>query len=167
MLLQHNCDGVDPDYAGEVSAPTYVKVTSADQITTGTYVLVVNGKVVKAYDNGWVLTEAFSGSGDTIVSDSISTWTLTVSGTSVTLKDAKGTFIKPKSGNNNGIQTGSYNWAWAFSNGTVTFKGTGSDTTILALNNQEGKIRAYKTSTVSGNPTSYPSNFTLYKLVTE
>ena len=163
-----NCNGVDPDYAGEVSAPTYVKVTSADQITTGTYVLVVNGKVVTNYDSSsWVLTEAFSGSGDTIVSDSIATWTLTVSGTSVTLKDAKGNFIKPKSGNNNGIQTGSYNWAWAFSNGTVTFKGTGSDTTILALNKQEGKIRAYKTTTVSGNASGYPSNFTLYKLVTE
>ena len=162
-----NCGGVDPDYEGEVSAPTYVKVTSADQLTTGTYVLVVNGYVMTKYDSsGWVLVEKFSGTGDTIVSDSIATWTLTVSGTSVTLKDANGTFIKPKSGNNNGIQTGSYNWAFTFSNGNVNFKGTGSDTTILAANVQSSnKIRAYKTSTVSDNASGYPSNFTLYKLV--
>ena len=162
------CGSVDPDYSGEVKAPTYVKVTSADQLTTGTYVMVVNGLVATKYDSSsWVLTQAFTGTGDTIVSDSIATWTLTVSGSSVTIKDANGTFIKPKSGNNNGIQTGSYNWAWTISNGNVNFKGTGSDTTILALNKQEGKIRAYKTSTVSGNASGYPSNFTLYKLVTD
>ena len=161
------CSEKDPDYKEEPSTPTYVKVTSADQITSGTYVLVVNGYVMTKYDSsGWVLVEKFSGTGDTIVSDSIATWTLTVSGTSVTLKDANGTFIKPKSGNNNGIQTGSYNWAWEFANGTVTFKGTGSDTTTLAANTgSQNKIRAYKTSTVSGNSTSYPSTFTLYKLV--
>ena len=164
------CGSLDPDYEGEISAPTYVKVTSADDLTTGTYVLVVNGYVATKYDSassGWVLTEAFTATGDTIVSDSIATWTLTVTGSNVTIKDSNGTFIKPKSGNNNGIQSGSYNWAWTISNGNVNFKGTGSDTTILAFNKQEGKIRAYKTTTVSGNATSYPSNFTLYKLVTD
>ena len=151
------------------SAPTYVKITSADQLTTGTYVLVVDGYIMTEYNSassGWVLVEKFDGTGDTIVSDSISTWTLTVSGSNVTLKDANGTFIKPKSGNNNGIQTGSYSWAWSFANGNVTFKGTGSDTTTLAGNTGSGnKIRAYKNATVSGNSTTYPSNFTLYKLV--
>ena len=161
------CGSVDPDDEGEVSTPTYKKVTSADELTTGTYVLVVNGYVVTKYDSsGWVLVEKFTGTGDTIVSDSIATWTLTVSGSSVTLKDANGTFIKPKSGNNNGIQTGSYNWNFTINNGVVNFKGTGSDTTILACNTQSSnKIRAYKTSTVSGNPSGYPSNFTIYKLV--
>lgn len=163
------CNGVDPDYAGEVSAPTYVKVTDAADFTSGTYVIVVNGYIMTKYDSsGWVLVEKFTGSGDTIVSDSIATWTVTVNGSSVTLKDAKGTFIKPKAGNNNGIQTGSYNWAWTMTNGKVNFKGTGSDTTILAANVQsENKIRAYKTSTVSGNAGGYPSNFEVYKLVTE
>ena len=160
------CGAVDPDYEGEVSTPTYVKVTSADQLTSGTYVLVVNGYVVTNYNNGWVEVVKFTGSGDTIVSEDISTWTLTVNGSSVTLKDSKGQFIKPKSGNNNGIQTGSYNWAWTIKDGKVNFKGTGSDTTILAANVQSSnKIRAYKTSTASGNPSGYPTNFTLYKLV--
>ena len=151
----------------EVKTPTYKKVTSASEITSGTYVLIVNGYVMTKYDStGWVLVEKYTVSGDTIVSDTISTWTLTVNGSNVSLKDANGTFIKPKSGNNNGIQTGSYNWAFTFSNGTVNFKGTGSDTTILASNtSSQNKIRAYKTSTVSGSSSSYPSNFTLYKLV--
>ena len=162
-----NCNGIDPDYAGEVAAPTYVKVTDSSEITTGTYVLVVNGYVMTNYDStGWVLVEKFTGSGDTIVSDSVATWTLTVSGSNVTLKDSKGTFIKPKSGNNNGIQTGSYNWVWSFANGSVQFKGSGSDTTTLAANVQSSnKIRAYKNATVSGNTSGYPANFTLYKLV--
>ena len=160
------CNGVDPDYEGEVSAPTYVKVTSADQLTTGTYVLVVDGNVMTYYESSWVLVETFTGSGNTIVSNSIATWTLTVSGSSVTMKDSKGNFIKPKSGNNNGIQIGSYSWAFSFNNGNVNFKGTGSDTTILAANaGSQNKIRAYKTSTVSNNASGYPSNFTLYKLV--
>ncbi len=163
------CSGVDPDYEGEVTLPTYVKVTTADDFTTGTYVLVVNGYVVTKYDSassGWVLVESFTGTGDTIVSDSIATWTLTVDGSSVSLMDANGKYIKPKSGNNNGIQTGEYSWAWTITEGSVNFKGVGSDTTILAANVQSSnKVRAYKTSTVSGNPNGYPANFTVYKLV--
>ena len=162
------CEMICEGHNNTPAEPTYVKVTSADQITTGTYVLVVNGYVMTKYDSGsgWVLVEKFTGTGDTIESDSIATWTLTVSGSNVTLKDANGTFIKPKSGNNNGIQTGSYSWTWSFVNGKVTFKGTGSDTTTLAGNTgSQNKIRAYKNSTVSSNSTTYPSNFTLYKLV--
>ena len=139
------------------------------ELTTGKYVLVVsNGYAPKNFSSNWVQ------SGKPTVTDGTITeadaagyiWELTVSGSSVTLKDSSGNFIKPKSGNTNGIQTGSYNWVWAFSNGTFTFKGNGSDTTILAANtNESSKFRAYKTSTVSGAASTYPSTFTLYKLV--
>ena len=50
--------------------------------------------------------------------------------------------------------------------GTFTFNGTGSDTVSLASNvSSDNKFRAYKTSTISGNPQGYPSTFALYKLV--
>ena len=156
------CDAQQP------TSPKYVKVTSKDQFTTGTYVLVAGGKVLGKLDGSWVVAGSSTISGNEVTDPAGATWTLTISGTSVTIKDANGSFIKPKAGNNNGIQSGSYNWAWTWtSNGTVTFAGTGSDTTKLALNKTEGKFRAYKNTTISGNTTSYPCEFTVYKLVTE
>ena len=151
---------------GSVETTTeYIKVTSADDFTTGEYVMVVNSSYAPdIFIDGWITAASVTISGDKVTNTKNAVWTLTVSGDKVTLKDRNGTFVKPKSGNSNGIQTGSYSWAWACSSGTFTFKGTGSDTTILALNKQEGKLRAYKTTTVSGNATGYPSTFTLYKL---
>ena len=100
-------------------------------------------------------------SGDKVTDTKNAVWTLTVNGSNVTLKDRNGSFVKPKSGNNNGITNGSYNWAWSMNaNGTFVFKGVGSDTTMLASNTGSGnQFRSYKTTTVNGNPNSYPSNF--------
>ena len=144
----------------------YIKVTDAADITTGQYVMVLDaGYAPTVYESGWVLVAQPTISGDKVTDTKDAVWTLTVSGTSVQLTDANGTSIKPKAGNNNGIQTGAYNWALSFADGKASFKGTGSDTTTLAANKGSSyKIRAYKNSTVTGNTTSYPSTFTLYKL---
>lgn len=46
-----------------------------------------------------------------------------------------------------------------------TFSGQGGDTVLLASNKgSENRFRAYKNSTVMGNPNGYPYEFTLYKL---
>ena len=148
-----------------VSGSGYILITSADQLTTGQYVMIADhGYAPGVYDNGW-LTAVQPTVSDNVVTDAQGgVWTLTFDGTSVTLTDSNGVTVKPKSGNNNGIISGSYDWAWEFdeSAGTTKFKGVGSDTTTLASNKTSGNMfRAYKNSTASG----YPCNFKLYKLV--
>lgn len=156
-------------YEEGAAAPAYKQVTSADQFVSGSYVMIVStGVAMSWYDSassGWILTKTPVVVGDTVTDTQEAVWTLTVNGDKVTIKDKNGKFVAPKSGNNNGIRNEEYEWAWAFADGVFTFKGTGSDTTILASNvSSEGKFRAYKTSTASGSPSSYPTEFTLYKL---
>ncbi len=162
------CDKCGETISSGESKIGYVKVTKEEDFTSGTYVIITStGVGLGEYDNKWVTT-ATPTVVDGVVTDTVgATWTLTVSGSSVTLKDSNGNFIKPASGNSNGIQTGSYDWAWSMdANGLVTFKGTGSDTTTLASNTgSEGKFRAYKNATVSGDTSGYPSEFVVYKLV--
>ena len=145
----------------------YNKITTLDELTTGKYVLVVsNGKAPTVLDGTWVAAgdPVIDGDKITVANAEGFIWDITVNGTSVTLTDANGVTIKPKSGNNNGIQSGSYSWAVSCESGTFQFKGTGSDTTTLAYYaSQNFKFRSVKNTTVSGNATSYLSNFTLYK----
>lgn len=154
-------------YAAE-TAGTYVPVSSAAELTSGKYVIIVNtGYAMSTYDSGtkWIGATALSPVAGKIVNpDNTLVWNLTVSGNSVTLADANGISIKPLGGNVNGIEPGDYNWETEFNNGTFSFKGTGVDTVILASNKTtENKFRAYKTGTAAGNA-GYPSAFTLYKL---
>ena len=120
------------------------------------------------FSNGWVTAVAPVIAGDVVTDTKDAVWTLSVTGTSVTLTDANGVTIKPKSGNSNGIQSGSYSWSWVWDDatGTGTFTGTGSDNTTCAYNadSQYLKFRSYKNTTVSGNATGYPCAFTVYKL---
>ena len=162
------CDNCGNTIGGETAVSEYVKVTSADQFTTGTYVLIVSTKnvTVSTFDGSWIKGSELA-AGDTIDKSTGDTLaiTLEVNGSSVKIKIG-GQYVKPKSGNNNGIQAGSYDWAYEFKeDGTIVFKGVGSDTTILAYNVGSSGFRAYKTSTVTGNPSGYPSTFTVYKLV--
>lgn len=138
----------------------YVKVTSAAEFTSGTYVLVVNGVYGLGHVDGTWITRSDD------LSDS---WTLTVSESTVTMKDKNGVFVAPKSGNgaNNGIVTGTeYSWTWTFADGTFKFTGTGDDTNVLCYNAADNglKFRSYKASTAT-NTTTYVSSFTVYKLV--
>ena len=146
--------------AGSGDEATWTQVTSADQFTTGQYYMVTDtGYAPGVLDGTWVTAVEAANAATYAV------WTLTVSGEEVTLTDSNGVSIAPKGGNNNGIQSGNYSWKWEFANGKFTFSGQGEDTVALASNqSSESKFRAYKTTTVSGNPNGYPSEFTLYRL---
>ena len=136
-------------YAAET---TETKITSMDQLETGTYKIVCGDANLGVVDGTWI-------------TNAESTWTITVNGTNAQLTDANGVAVGPKSGNNNGIATGTaYDWAVTCENGLFSFWGQGSDTTVLAQNASDGRFRAYKTATVSGNPDSYPNGFELYKI---
>ena len=163
------CLGLLPGAALAAEETTYEQVTSADQFTSGEYYMVTDtGYAPGVLDGTWVsAVEVLDGS----VPNAI--WTLTVTGNEVTLQDQDGTFVAPSGGNNNGIKgttdkDEAYQWAWEFDNGngTFTFSGQGEDTVVLASNKSSGnKFRAYKTTTVAGNPNGYPSEFTLYKVI--
>ena len=145
------------------SAATYTQITSAEELVTGKYVLVTadTGYAPGVFDNDWLTAVSV-----TTPDASSPVWTITANGDGkVVLTDSNGVSVAPKGGNKNGITTGSYSWAVACANGTFTFSGQGDDTVLLASNKgTENKFRAYKTSTVSGNPAGYPSAFTLYKV---
>ena len=153
--------------AADATAKTFKKVKSADELVTGQYVLVdEKGCSPKELSGNWVTKTTVAVNGDTATA-SEGIWTITVSADGVVLTDAGNTSIAPSGGNKNGIKSGSYKWLAAFANGTFTFSGQGTDTVKLAGNTSfENKYRAYKNTTVSGNPNDYPCNFTLYKLDT-
>ena len=148
------------------------KITSADKFVSGKYVMVVEtGYAMGKLDGTWVSAVQPVVSGDKVIDAKGGLWTLTVDGNSVSIVDSNGVAIKPKGGNSNGISSGDYQWSWSFNaeKGTFSFKGTGSDTVTLASNANEDptyggfhKFRAYKNTTVSGNPATYPCEFTLY-----
>ena len=153
-------------FAADDSA-TYTKITTAEELTTGKYVMLVDtGYAPTVYDNGWLLAEAVTAENGVITDPAANlVWTITVDGTTVKLTDSNGVTVAPKSGNSNGILAGDYDWSVTCADETFQFFGQGSDTTVLASNKgSENKFRSYKTTTVSGNPAGYPSNFTLYKL---
>lgn len=155
----------------EPAPGAYVKVTSADQFVSGQYVMVVSTGYAPGVVSGtWLTAVTPTISGDVVTDAAGGIWTLTVEGSSVTITDSNGVSIAPKGGNNNGLATSQYAWAWSFADGTFTFAGTGSDTVKLASNtadaNNKNKFRAYKNTTVTDS-SKYPSEFTLYKLVEE
>ena len=145
------------------AAQTYSRVTSEADLTTGQYVLVTStGYAPGVLDGTWVTAIQPTVADDKITGPTDGVWTLTVTDTGVQMTDANGVKIAPKGGNNNGIKSGSYDWAVTFSNGTFRFCGTGEDTVTLASNkNSENKFRAYKNTTINAG---YPCDFTLYKL---
>ena len=147
---------------------TYTKVTKADELTSGKYVLMVStGYAMGKLDGTWVTAEqpTVTGDGISVPDGAAYVWDLTFKDGSVTLTDVNSTSIAPKGGNTNGIASGSYGWGYAFSNGTVRFTGNGSDTVTLASNkSSDNKFRAYKNGTISNQPGGYPCDFTLYKL---
>lgn len=145
---------------------TYTKITSKEELVSGTYVMIVDtGYAPLALDNGWLPCAQPTVSGNQVTDAKGAVWTLEVDGSSVKIKDSNGQYVGPKSGNANGIQNSEYSWAWACNDGTFTFSGTGTDTTTLASNGStsgSNKFRAYKNKTAAGS--DYHSKFTLYKL---
>ena len=145
---------------------TYTQVTSAEEFTSGQYVLITDtGYAPGVLDSGW-LTALIPAAENGVVTDTAgAVWTLTVEGSTVKLTDDNGVTVAPAGGNNNGIQSGDYSWEWSFADGKFTFAGVGADTVLLAGNKgSENKFRGYKMDTVSGNPNGFPHTFTAYKL---
>lgn len=169
-----------PAQTADAAGETYTKVTSADELTDGRYIMVTDtGYAPGVLEGAWVTAEQIAADGESGIQpgDSIQenenvVWELTVTSAkdaadlTVTLKDKNGTFIAPKGGNNNGIKEGKYDWKVELDqeNQKFTFAGQEDDTVVLASNKgSQNKFRAYKTATVNGNPNAYPSEFTLYK----
>lgn len=153
-------------FAADAKPVTATKVTSADELTTGQYVMVTNtGYAPGVLDGTWITAAAVDASADTVTVDPAIVWTITVDGATVKLTDSNGVTVAPKSGNTNGIQSGDYSWSVTCTEGTFRFAGRDSDTTVLASNKgSENKFRAYKNETVKNNPSGYPADFALYKV---
>ncbi len=157
-----------PAMAIAAEPANYAKITTADELVTGEYALVLdNGYALDVLDGSWVLPQQPTITEETITAN---VWTLTVTDSGVKLTDSNGVSIAPKGGNNNGIKEGDYEWAVSCADGKFQFAGTGSDTVILAGNTTAtgaNRFRGYKTATVTGSPDTYPCYFNLYKIVEE
>ena len=148
------------------------KLTSADQLTDGSYVMIVStGYAPLELSGKWLTVVQPTVAEDKVTETEGAVWTLKVSGQSVTLTDKNGMAIAPFGGNSNGIQSGNYSWAWSFSaeNQTFKFMGAGDDTVTLASNTSTdstyggfNKFKAYKNNTVASQ--QYPCEFTLYRV---
>lgn len=148
------------------------KLTSADQLTDGSYVMIVStGYAPLELSGKWLTVVQPTVAEDKVTKTEGAVWTLKVSGQSVTLTDKNGMAIAPSGGNSNGIQSGKYSWAWSFSaeNQTFKFMGAGDDTVTLASNTSTdstyggfNKFKAYKNNTVASQ--QYPCEFTLYRV---
>ena len=148
------------------------KLTSDDQLTDGSYVMIVStGYAPLELSGKWLTVVQPTVAEDKVTKTEGAVWTLKVSGQSVTLTDKNGMAIAPSGGNSNGIQSGNYSWAWSFSaeNQTFKFMGAGDDTVTLASNTSTdstyggfNKFKAYKNNTVASQ--QYPCEFTLYRV---
>ena len=160
-----------PSTVSAAEGTSFGKITGEAEFTTGSYVMVTDtGYAPQKFDNNWLpADELGTALGDTIPAPADETvWEIAVSGGTATIKDMDGQFLAPKGGNENGIRISDteYQWKWECQDGKFTFSGQGDDTVILASNrSSQNKFRAYKTTTVSGNPNGYPSEFTLYRAV--
>lgn len=158
-----------PAQIASAAESSFGKIAAERDFTTGRYVMVTDtGYAPQKFDNNWLpAAELGTDPGDTVSAPADETvWEIAVTADTATIKDSDGKFIAPSGGNNNGITISDteYQWKWECTDGKFTFSGQGDDTVILASNrSSQNKFRAYKTTTVSGNPNGYPSEFTLYK----
>ena len=157
-----------PAFAAEEKTAT--KITSAEELVSGEYIMVANnGIAMKAIEGTWVTFADLKGGVDPATAP---VWTLTVDGSSVKIADANGVYLAPKGGGNNGIATKEYAWTVSFEDGAFTFNGSDSKGTYyLACNTIDTTgfancFRGYKATTV-GDGTKYPYHFSLYKLDAE
>ena len=113
----------------------YSQITSADELTTGKYILVDDqGYAPTVLDGSWILAEAVTADGSITAPAANLVWDITVNGDTVKLTDSNGTTIAPKGGNENGIKAADYEWNVECVDGTFRFLGQGSDTVVLASN---------------------------------
>ena len=147
-----------PAQIASAAETSFGKITSEQDFTTGRYVMVTDtGYAPQKIDGTWLpADELGTALGDTVSAPADETvWEIAVTADTATIKDMDGKFIAPSGGNNNGITTldTEYQWKWECTDGKFTFSGQGEDTVVLASNrSSQNKFRAYKTTTVSGNP---------------
>ena len=153
---------------GGTTGTSYVQVTTAEDFTSGTYVIALaNGIAISHVDGTWVTAANVTAENGVVTNDNGAVLIITVTDGKATIKDKNGTYIGAKGGNANGITTTEYQWDVVFNeDGTITFAGVGSDTVYFAYNSdaQYMKFRGYKTSTCNGDPSKYPYSFIAYKL---
>jgi len=146
------------------------KITSAADLTTGTYTMVLEtGYAPAVVENGWITVTTPTVVGNLVTNHKNAIWTLTVEGTTVILTDVNGVSIAPLENGKNGFTTGEYGWTFEFdeTNGTFSFHGVGNGTAYTLASNMdsENKIRPYKDTTVNGTyAAKYPCEFTLYRV---
>ncbi len=158
-----------PTFVLAAEPATYTKITTADELTTGKYVMLVKtGYAPGVLEDGWITSQLLAARGDTVQDPAASVvWNLSVDGNHVVMTDSNGASVAPKAENTNGIQAGAYNWVVTCDNGTFRFAGQ-EGKVLLASNvgdpNNPNKFRAYKNGTIAGRPEGYPCDFTLFKL---
>ncbi len=147
------------------SAGTYVKITDQSQLTSGSYVLAVDGYAASALSGGWLGASSITITDNKVKNpDSSLVFTVAVSGSAITLADASGKKIGPDPASNSVIER-DYEWLYEFNSGTVAIKGNGEDENLVSVANaaSSNKFRSYKSSTVIGDPVTYKSAITFYK----
>ena len=161
------CDNCGATIGGTTGA-AYTQVTSAEDFTSGTYVIALaDGTAIGAVDGTWVTAINVTAENGVVTNDNGAVLTIVVNNGKATIQDKNGTYIGAKGGNANGISTNAYEWDVVFNDdGTITFAGTGSDTVYFAYNSdaQYLKFRGYKTTTCEGDSSKYPYSFVAYKL---
>ena len=143
---------------------TYTKISTAEELTSGKYVMITNtGYAPGVLEGNWISAVQPTMSGDQLTDPAGAVWDITVTDGGVKLTDSKGVTVAPKNGNTNGIQSGDYVWAVSVNdNGEFRFLGQGDDTVTLASNkSSQNRFRAYKNTTINAG---YPCDFTLYKV---
>ena len=154
--------------ADESATKTYTKVTSADELVTGEYVMVANnGYAPGVLDGTWVTAVAVTAANDQVIDPTGGVWTLTVDKNGTILSDANGKAIAPKAATTTALRTTAISGPWISMppTGPLPSTGQGDDTVKLASNaSAQNKFRAYKNETITKSPGGYPCHFTLYKL---
>ncbi|MBO5322857.1 MAG: hypothetical protein J6A88_01985, partial [Oscillospiraceae bacterium] len=136
-------------------------------LVSGTYILLTpTGYAPTVLDGSWVMSVQPFASGDNFTDDLGGAMTLTVDGDTVIFTDANGKMFAPV-GTNNEMTEGEHAWKWSCESGKFIFKNNDGTRTLCSNKSSSNKFRPYATGTVTGNPASYPYQFTLYKLETE
>ena len=160
-----------PVFAEEGTAKTATKITTAEQLVTGEYVMVASGNTPVVFDKGWITTAPVP---ENVADGPV--WKITVNDNgTVKLTDANDVTVAPKPLKDgkpqNGILADDYDWVVSVSEGTFSFAGQEGNAVKLACNMDPetglNRFRAYKVSTITGNYAhNYSSEFELYKLDT-
>ena len=106
---------------------TYTKISTAEELTSGKYVMITNtGYAPGVLDGTWLSAVQPVMNGDQLTDPAGAVWDITVTEGGVKLTDSNGVTVAPKGGDTNGIQSGDYVWTFSVNeNGEFSFLGQG------------------------------------------